>query len=231
MTTPSTQGSFAQKMRDRYFTPERSGSLTARMRGRRWVELGRRFPNLSELRVVDLGGYPWAWAGAPSRPKHLTVVNLDADTRDWGPDVTYIQADACTPPPALLATAFDLVYSNSVIEHVGGVWRRREFADVVHRIAPFHWIQTPARSFPIEPHWLFPGFQFLPTSAQAAVARRWPFSAPTLRNRTPKEAIEDALSVDLLSATEMRLLFPESELFRERFVGLTKSFAAVRAPA
>lgn len=63
---------------------------------------------------------------------------------------------------------FDLVYSNSVIEHVGGHARSCDFAGMVKTLARRHWgVQTPYRYFSIEPHWLFPGLQFLPQSARA----------------------------------------------------------------
>ncbi len=40
------------------------------------------------------------------------------------------------------------------------------------------WVQTPYRYFPIEPHWIFPGFQFLPLSARTEISRRWPLGNP-----------------------------------------------------
>jgi hypothetical protein len=123
--------------------------------------------------------------------------------------------------------ACDLVFSNSLIEHLGGPARRAQFADVVYGLAPRHWIQTPYRYFPIEPHWLFPGFQFLPLNARGWLTRRWPLTHTT--SKDPDEAIETALSVDLLSVTEMRHLFPESSIVHERLGPMTKSIVAVAA--
>ena len=119
---------------------------------------------------------------------------------------------------------FDLVYSNSLIEHVGGHARRCDFASVVHTLASHHWVQTPYRYFPIEPHWLFPGLQFLPQRARAWAIRRWPLS-PAWPN--PEQALRDVLEVELLSETEMKYYFPGSELLKERVLGLTKSIIVV----
>ena len=52
-----------------------------------------------------------------------------------------VQGDACAGGFG----KFDLVFSNSVLEHLGGHGRRRQFADVVHESAPEWWVQTPYR--------------------------------------------------------------------------------------
>jgi len=89
-------------------------------------------------------------------------------------------------------------------------------------------VQTPYRYFPVEPHWLFPGFQFLPLAARVAVSRRWPLG----HVRSPKvpsaAAVRDVTSVELLTLTELRSLFPDAHVYRERFCGLVKSIVAYR---
>jgi len=95
---------------------------------------------------------------------------------------------------------------------------------VVHQLAPRHWIQTPYRYFPVEAHYLFPGFQFLPVRARAELAHRWAFSAS---RSAPSESVHDILWVEFLSRTEMQHYFPRSEILSERFCGLTKSIIAV----
>lgn len=208
---------------------EEGRSVAARMRAKRWAEILRRFPDLGQWRVIDLGGAMWAWDAVPVTPAALTVVNLD----DYGLEnsragVKTIRADACDLPAVVFEEPFDLVYSNSVIEHLGGYWRRRAFADAVRRLAPRHWIQTPSRSFPLEPHWMFPGMQFLPLPARASISARWPLAHESFRGRTRQQAVDDVLRVELVGATEMRSLFPESELYRERVAGITKSLVAIR---
>ena len=199
--------------------------FSGHFRNRRWRELLTRFPDLSNMRVVDLGGYYWNWQHAPVQPRHVVVVNLDDRRFDDEPSwVETITADACELPRALFWREFDLVYSNSLLEHVGGYWRRQRLADAVRRLAAHHWVQTPARYFPVEPHFLCPGFQFLPAAARAQLSRRWPLSPD---RRKPCGHLQSVLEIELISATEMRYLFPESQLYCERVAGLTKSFAAV----
>jgi hypothetical protein len=186
-----------------------------------------KFPELPSMKVLDLGGRPSGWSAAPVRPAHVVSLNLAgqqlAPREDW---FEVVEGDACDPPSEVMSQTFDLVYSNSVIEHVGGPANERRFADVVSNLAPHCWVQTPYRYFPIEPHWLFPWFQLLPVRAKALVGLRWPLS--NFRPIDARDAIEDALSVRLLSRTEFAFYFPDCEIIGERVLGLTKSLIAFR---
>lgn len=203
-----------------------AGSLSARARGNRWSELLRRFPDLASMRVLDLGGVPRQWVNRAVRPTQVVTVNLEEHppaSVDW---VVPIRGDACGLSAELRRERFDLVYSNSVLEHVGGHARRLAFVDTVHAAAGHHWIQTPYRYFPIEPHWLFPGFQFLPLRARVAVSRRWQLGH--IRSKDLSTALSDVAWVELIGLTEMRAYFPDSEIWSERLAGFTKSLVAVR---
>jgi hypothetical protein len=189
--------------------------------------LAERFPQLSEMRVLDLGGTEESWRMVPSRPANLLIVN-HPDAISEHKKNTHL-GDACDPT-LLEGERFDLVFSNSVIEHVGGHYRREQFAETVMRLGEHHWIQTPYRYFPIEPHYVCPGLQFLPTTAQVALGRHWPIGS---FSKVRAEAVERrrtewALSIDLLSRTAMRHYFPKSEILSERVAGLAKSLIAVR---
>jgi len=201
------------------------GSLAARAQQRRWQTLLTIFPELPDMRVLDLGGYARGWRDVTPRARQVVTLNLDGD--DDGPTtgIEVVQGDACSPPTPLLGETFDLVYSNSLIEHVGGHARREQLGDVVRSFAPSHWVQTPYRYFPVEAHYLFPGFQFLPLRARAELARRWPLST---RKSTPTGAVADVLNTEFLSRTEMRHYFPTSTILGERFLGFTKSLIAVQ---
>jgi hypothetical protein len=201
-------------------------SLGARNRLRRWEWLQDTFPGISSMSVIDLGGTVDAWLRAPLRPASVHVVNLEpqpAATPDW---LTAEQGDACALPASLDGATYDLVFSNSVIEHVGGHVQRLRFAGEVHRLAPCHWIQTPYRYFPIEPHWLFPGFQFMPVSVRAEISRRWPLVHT--RSASHQDGVQAAMGVELLSRTEMASYFPDSVLRFERAVGAIKALIAVK---
>lgn len=179
------------------------------------------------MSVVDLGGYAWNWMHAPVRPKSVLVINLDVEPTDLPSWIETVHGDACQLPPEVLDRNFDLVYSNSLLEHVGGYWRRVALADAVHSLGDHHWIQTPWRYFPLEPHWMFPFFQFLPLNTRAGISRSWPLAPGEFRSASWEENVHAVLQVELLSMTEMRRLFPRSSIYQERVAGITKSITAV----
>lgn len=205
-------------------------SLGGRARARRWLLFSELFPEVEQMRVLDLGGTVQSWHRSPIRPAHLTVLNLVDEGVPSEESVSVVVGDACDALEALESTgsptSYDLVFSNSLIEHVGGHARREELARQVLQLAPCHWVQTPYRYFPIEPHWLFPGMQFMPASVQTRIAAHWPLmpAKPASFN----EARDNILWTELLSTTEMKTYFPTSDILRERVLGLTKSLVAVK---
>jgi hypothetical protein len=201
-------------------------SWASRRRAERWAWLLRAFPRLDEMRVLDLGGYPSTWIQGDIRPAHVHVVNiedLEANVPDW---IEVDRGDACALPTEITSRRYDLVFSNSVLEHVGGHERRMRFAENVHRMAPAHWVQTPYRYFPVEPHWIAPGMQFMPVRARAAMARRWPLAH--VRSANLRDALDGVLWTELVDKTQMRYYFPDSVIRSERVLGLTKSLIAVK---
>lgn len=217
--------SSARQLTDRL--TQGTGSFGGRRRALRWEKLHASFPDLAEMRVLDLGGRPNFWDNSAIHPAQLVCLNLEpTPARDLPGWSSYVQGNACEPPSQIAQERFDLVISNSVIEHVGGWQQRQQFAEVVHRSADRHWVQTPYRYFPVEPHWLFPAMQFMPLRARTIVVRRWPFGY--LHTSDPVAAVDKAMSVELLSITEMRALFPDSQIWRERICGLIKSVVAIQ---
>lgn len=226
----SGRSTWGKQVRDRVVDGPRS--LGARTRARRWEVFRRSFPGIESLSVLDLGGTTEAWSRAPVTPARVVVLNLTEPGASTDPSVTPVAGDACDARSVLQAAGiddqFDVVFSNSLIEHVGGHARRLAVAEQVAELAPYHWVQTPNRHFPVEPHWLFPGMQFLPVRVRTRVAETWPLS------HTPPSSFDDArdtvLWTELISVSELRAYFPRSEVFKERMGGLTKSITAVRAP-
>ena len=204
---------------------EDPSSIGERKRQRRWALLQRLFPDISEMSVLDLGGTVDSWRRAPLTPRHVTVLNLASEAPMAHDRIEPVTGDACNPPDSVRRRSYDLVYSNSLLEHVGGHARRTDLAEVVHAAAPAHWVQTPHRYFPLEPHWLFPGLQFFPTRIRAEILRVWPLKHA--RGMTRDEALKAVLWIELVSRVEMSYLFPTSVLVSERIGPLTKSLIAV----
>jgi hypothetical protein len=215
-----------QGLRNRFV--DGPNSVGARRRAHRWDWLAESFPQIERMSVIDLGGTAESWLRAPVRPARVHVVNLEpeADAADLPGWLRADQGDACDLPAGILGASYDLAFSNSVIEHVGGHAQRLRFAEAVHKLADRHWIQTPYRYFPVEPHWLFPGFQFLPLSVRAQISHRWPLAHT--RSASRNDGLAEAMSVELLSLAEMAHYFPHAEIRLERMLGLVKSLIAVR---
>jgi hypothetical protein len=153
----------------------------------------------------------------------VNIERLDQPDAGW---IRVEQGDACALPKEVASRAYDLVFSNSVLEHVGGHERRVRFAESVHAMAPAHWVQTPYRYFPVEPHWVAPGMQYLPVRARAAFARRWPLAH--VKSANLRDALDGVLWTELVDRTQMRYYFPDSTIVSERILGLTKSLIAIR---
>jgi hypothetical protein len=202
-------------------------SLGGRQREERARWLVETFPDLAQMSVIDLGGRIPTWQRAPVRPKHVHVVNMEpsrTDIPDWA---EFDLGDACALPAQIAGRRYDLVFANSVIEHVGGHERRERFADSVHQLSDAHWVQTPYRYFPIEPHWMAPGMQFMPIAARAQLARQWPLSYG--RGKSRDTALRTVLGVELLDRTQFRYYFPDSLMRTETILGVPKSLIAYRS--
>lgn len=204
-------------------------SLGSRARSRRWDRFIATFPDLPEMSLLDLGGTAEYWSQVSVRPRTVHLINLQPPPEDLPSWMRADVADACAIPESVLDDGYDLVYSNSVIEHVGGHRRRQDFARQVASAAPRYWVQTPYRYFPVEPHWVAPMMQFLPLRARAAMGRYWPLS-----HRRPvdlQDSVESQLDIELIDITQMRHYFPDGALVYERVLGLVKSIVAVRSDA
>jgi hypothetical protein len=201
------------------------GSLAAKARSARFAKLLATFPELRDMRVLDLGGRGQFWELAQVRPSSVTTVNLypTVSTLDWW---TNVEADACTLDPSTLGE-FDLVFSNSLLEHLGGHYRRDQLASVVRAAADRYWIQTPYRYFPVEPHWVFPGLQFLPFEARVQITKKWPIGH-CVADGDRDDALAFVSDVELIGKTQMRIHFPDSEIWMERWKGMPKSMVAIK---
>jgi hypothetical protein len=192
----------------------------------------RLFPDIQEMSVVDLGGTVEFWRRAPVRPAKVTIINLSEPGEPGDPGLIPLLGDACKASRVLeqqdVPSRFDIVVSNSLMEHVGGHAKRLQLAQEVRDLAPFHWVQTPYRYFPVEPHWVFPGMQFLPVVVRTQIALRWPLSHILPPN--VDVARREVMWTELLGITEMEAYFPQSVIYRERMLGVVKSIIAVSSP-
>lgn len=185
-------------------------------------------------RILDVGGRRNYWAAAPpgfleSRGCTVVLSNVEPPPPDAADDpvFSHVTEDACALQRP--DRAFDLVHSNSVIEHVGDWARMEAFAREVARMADGYFVQTPDYWFPLEPHFGFPLFAQLPRPMQRALLMRRDLGfIPRAGTVAQAEAALDG--VRLLDSRQMRDLFPDAELTHERVLGFSKSLIAVKRP-
>jgi SAM-dependent methyltransferase len=169
-----------------------------------------------ELRILDLGGQARFWNDLP-QPKSITLLNLPGihDRGESHHQLTYVEGDACNAPQ-FADQSFDIVFSNSVIEHVGGPDKQEQFAREALRIGRRIWIQTPSRYFPVEAHCGMPFWWFYPGFVRRWFLKRW-------RKRLPgwTDMVE---STTVLRRRWLHRLFPDATIHTERFWGIPKCY-------
>jgi SAM-dependent methyltransferase len=145
--------------------------------------------------------YPW--------PERITALGLHDGTgfRTRYPRIEYVQGDACALP--FPNGAFDVVFSNAVIEHVGGRDRQRALVTEALRVGRRVFITTPNRRFPIEVHTRLPLVHWLPDAVSHRAYRA--------------AGKEFATEVHLLTRRSFRDLFPG----RVRIVSLGLTLVAI----
>ncbi len=194
--------------------------LLRHFRKKRMERFARLFGITENKTVLDLGGLPFNWELLPVRPR-LTLLNLPNSNiaADW---CEVRKGDGCETPFA--SASFDVVFSNSVIEHVGDWQRQKQFARECARCGHGYYVQTPNRWFPVDPHTFLPFLHWLPRRWWRKIVR---FSPRVLLFHTAPAELADLAGLRLLGRREMAELFPGAEIIEERFLGITKSLIAV----
>ncbi len=203
-------------------------AISRHFRRRRMLRFAREFGITRSTRILDIGGTPDCWDLLLERPR-LTLLNMPRAKEDLAGAVAWVAGDGRALP--FPDAAFDVVFSNSVIEHVGEFESQKRFAREVARVGRAYWVQTPNRRFPVEQHLLTPFIHWLPRAWQLALVPRFTVWSALMRITEDRRRfyLEHYLKeVRLLDAGQVRALFPGASILRERFCGLTKSFVAFR---
>ncbi len=206
--------------------------LSTKFRARRMDRFVRQFGIGPQTRVLDVGGTEFNWAMLPERSRpSVVVLNIKAPkVARRLPQATWILGDATNLP--FRDDAFDVVFSNAVLEHVGRFDNQRRYAEECRRVGRRYFVQTPNQGFVIEPHLVTPFIHWLPRRVQSRVMRNG--TVWGLMQRPTQEQCDAFLDeVWMVRRHQMRELFPDGEIQSERFLGMPKSLVAVgpRAPA
>jgi len=192
-------------------------------RTRRMHKFQKLFGLVSKNHVLDVGGTPFNWSMLSERPK-LTILNLSFPRRREK-TVWWIVADGRYLP--FKDKVFDIVFSNSMIEHLGNFDNQYLFSTECYRVGHGYYVQTPNKWFPIEPHLITPFIHWVGRKIQKKLLRN--FTVWGLITRPTRQKCDKLMQeICLLNKQEMSVLFPEAEIWRERFLGLTKSLIAVK---
>lgn len=181
------------------------------------------------LRILDIGGTVQFW--------HMTglgMENRDAIVllnREFGekPDLSsepfqFVRGSALDLP--FPNCSFDVVFSNSVIEHVGSKAAQMTMASEARRVGKRFVVQTPSRWFPLEPHCHWPLIHYLPRRGRAVFLRFFHLNYFP-KSSTYAQALAAADTTILMTATDLETCFPGAEILCERCLGLPKSYMAI----
>ena len=190
------------------------GNLSGKSRQKKMEILNSTFPIDASTSVLDLGGQVDEISGqiieSHPKPESITVVNLLhehlAEVRRQFPRVSVCNADARRLP--FEDNSFDVVYSNAVIEHVGGLEDQQAMAKEVMRVGRTWFITTPNRWYPFEFHTRLPFVSWLPAPMMKRVMEVWSYNhiqqcyQSGIRGR----------QIRLLTARGLKNLFPNSRV-------------------
>lgn len=221
----------AKKIGD-YENPNSLGSRFRAKRAKALEDLIKKvYLEKKKVRIIDLGGTRKYWNIFPNEffkryNLEITVVNSLQEKFSNGENFIFFEGDVCNLS-SIENQSFDIVHSNSVLEHVGDFEKMKKFSEEVARLGKIIYLQTPYFWFPIEPHFMMPFFHWLPESIRVWMVMHFTLGhRKRLRNR--EEAIESVRSVNIVDENKFRQLFPFCEIRKEKILFFTKSLIGIR---
>jgi hypothetical protein len=206
-----------------------SSSLAAKMRRKRFrlfYDLLRSVPGNS-ISILDVGGTEsfWIQMGFVDNNASITLINPEKiETKHQ--NIKSIIGDGRSMPQ-FKEGQFEIVFSNSAIEHVGSFEDQLRMAQEIRRVGKRYFVQTPNYYFPLEPHFLFPFFHWLPVTLRAFLVRH--FSLGWFeRIKDPQKSLALVSEIRIMNGRELKAAFPDAVIWKERFLGLTKSLVAIK---
>lgn len=199
-----------------------------RFRPRRLRLFYSSFVITKETRVLDLGGslYFWELAKSECLPvPQVTVLNVRSGPAQLLPGMNWVLGDA--RHTGFEDSSFDIVFSNSLVEHLEAWDSQVQFASEVGRLAPRYFVQTPNKRFFVEPHFVTPFVHWLPAPVRHRLGPRatlWGWTSGASREKYD----EQLRQIKLLGASDMRRLFPDASFVGERWMGMLKSIIAIK---
>jgi hypothetical protein len=191
------------------------------------------------VRLIDLGGTIKFWEnwGLAKKPLlDVTVVNsheLDKCHQDDPitlPNIHRLRADVLTLSAADFAR-FDVIFSNSLIEHLPGRHLQQRLARAIIDSKRPYFMQTPNKRSPVDPHFPRPYVPFFAAYPRSLQARLLSWSALGSGSAAPsyQAALERLSNYYPLTKRDIRNLFPQAQVVMERPLGVPMSIIAMSA--
>ncbi len=214
------------------FDHDQKSSFVNGLRRKRFAYLEKYIDQIIQQKesnkILDVGGDKRFWKNIGWDKSNCTItllniqkIHLDEEDKIY---FEYTNGNALSLP--FDKGDFDLVFSNSVIEHVGSKQNQVIFANEVKRISSNYIIQTPSFWFPLEPHSLIPFFQFIPHKIRALLIMVFNINYFP-KAKTYSQAVTVSKSTIMLTKKQFRSLFPEGEIYTEKLFGIPKSYTVI----
>lgn len=177
------------------------------------------------LHILDLGGSDYHWRNsnfANNKDYRITLVNIENQNLKGLNNISFIKLDV-SGLGYFRDREFELVYSNSLIEHLPSFDDQKKLAEEIMRIGMHYFVQTPNFNFPIEPHFLFPFFQYLSDETKVKLLMKHQLGWYE-KQSSRDEALKLARSINMLNKNKLMQIFPGGKIIPEKYFALTKSF-------
>jgi predicted SAM-dependent methyltransferase len=183
------------------------------------------FPEEKQISVLDIGGASYFWAEKELvTQKRVKVTLLNLEKEDSLPEGLSSMVGDATDLSVFEDKSFDIVFSNSVIEHLYTWKNQQKMADEIQRVGKFYYVQTPNKHFFLEPHYAVPFIQYFPKKLSFWLLTQTKISR--MQKWTRESAKQYLKEIRLLDLKEFIKLFPTAKVYKEKFFGMNKSFTA-----
>lgn len=203
---------------------ENKNSLGNQFREKRFSFFLKKFNKMQKpISILDVGGKINFWENrglAGNNDYKITVLNIEKEKSNYS-NINCLIGDA-TNLNQFNNKSFDIVHSNSVIEHLYNFENQKKMASEIMRVGQKYIVQTPNKYFFIEPHYLLPFFNIVPEKLKYLILTKTKLSR--LKKWDKNFAKQYIKEIRLLSLKEMKELFPNSKIYFEKFLGMNKSF-------
>ncbi|MFZ1323246.1 MAG: class I SAM-dependent methyltransferase [Ignavibacteria bacterium] len=201
-------------------------SISYKLRNKRKILFLEFISNLKRpVKILDLGGSEYFW-------RNLNLINLDdiqillvntefQNVENFS-NINFINKDV-KDLSEYSDKEFDVVHSNSLIEHLNTFDEQKKLAAEIQRIGKHYFLQTPNYYFPLEPHFLYPFFQFFSHKKKTELIQKKDMGwYKKQENLDDAEALAD--SIRLMKKSELKNIFKNSKIHSEKYFLFTKSF-------